>query len=327
MHTSEAEALDWVKRRFAELPVAGLLSAEPIRCDPAHGRITVTFQARREFTNLMGSVQGGMLTAMLDLAMSFAVLCSLEDGHVVPSLEVKTSFIAPAHPGEIVGDGMLVRKGRSIAFMEGRLTDRDGNLLATASATGQIRLAQGKIEVEAMEEGHEDEVVAQLVAAATLSVFRRRVTLDDPQAIVAAFHDQVVVHVGEGARVAEPVRGVQGHALDQEHGVKPSAPLEQRRPGPGDLPAVLVVAIVCGHPDDVVQNAVLRGEPGECRVVGSVAVESLGRQAVLRRGERQRVRYRISTAVSSSRFATTRGMCLRSAKRRRAEWAGWNWRG
>ena len=56
---------------------------------------------------------------------------------------------------------------------------------------------QGKIEVEAMEEGHEDEVVAQLVAAATLSVFRRRVTLDDPQSIVAAFHDQVVVHVGD----------------------------------------------------------------------------------------------------------------------------------
>ena len=56
---------------------------------------------------------------------------------------------------------------------------------------------QGKIEVEAMEEGHEDEVVAQLVAAATLAVFRRRVTLEDPQAIVAAFHEQVVVHVGD----------------------------------------------------------------------------------------------------------------------------------
>src|SRR5271169_5568238 len=56
---------------------------------------------------------------------------------------------------------------------------------------------QGKVEVEAMEEGHEHEVVAQLVAAATLAVFRRRVTLDDPQAIVAAFHEQVVVHVGD----------------------------------------------------------------------------------------------------------------------------------
>ena len=46
---------------------------------------------------------------------------------------------------------------------------------------------QGKVEVEAMEEGREQDVVAQLVAAATLAVFRRRVTLDDPATIVAAF--------------------------------------------------------------------------------------------------------------------------------------------
>jgi magnesium chelatase subunit I len=56
---------------------------------------------------------------------------------------------------------------------------------------------QGKVEVEAMEEGHEHEVVAQLVAAATLAVFRRRVTLNDPSAIVGAFTEQVVVHAGD----------------------------------------------------------------------------------------------------------------------------------
>jgi magnesium chelatase subunit I len=60
-----------------------------------------------------------------------------------------------------------------------------------------VTSTQGKIEVEAMEEGHEDEVVAQLVAAAVLSVFRRRVTLGDPSAIVAAFSEQVVVHAGD----------------------------------------------------------------------------------------------------------------------------------
>jgi magnesium chelatase subunit I len=56
---------------------------------------------------------------------------------------------------------------------------------------------QGKIEVEAMEEGHEEEVVAALVAAATLAVFRRRVTLENPSEIVAAFTEQVVVHAGD----------------------------------------------------------------------------------------------------------------------------------
>ncbi len=140
MHATETEALDWAKHIFAELPVAGLLTAQAIRCDPQHGRFTVSFQARRDFCNLIGSVQGGMLTAMLDLAMSFSVLCSIEDGHVVPSLEIKTSFIAPARPGEIVGEGMLVRKGRSIAFMEEQAHRPAGQLLTTASATAQIRL-------------------------------------------------------------------------------------------------------------------------------------------------------------------------------------------
>ncbi|HUD18794.1 MAG TPA: sigma 54-interacting transcriptional regulator, partial [Acidimicrobiales bacterium] len=56
---------------------------------------------------------------------------------------------------------------------------------------------QGKIEVEAMEEGHEEIVVAQLVSAAVLSVFRRRVTLDDPGTIIGAFTEQVVVHAGD----------------------------------------------------------------------------------------------------------------------------------
>ncbi len=140
MHISEADALDWARRVFTELPVAALLGARPLGCDPGKGLMKVEFEAKPAFCNLMGSVQGGMLTAMLDLAMAFAVLCALEDGHVVPSLEVKTTFIAPARPGKIIGEGALVRKGRTIAFMEGRLFDPDANLLATASATGQIRL-------------------------------------------------------------------------------------------------------------------------------------------------------------------------------------------
>ncbi len=56
---------------------------------------------------------------------------------------------------------------------------------------------QGKVEVEAMEEGRETEVIAQLASAAVLSVFRRRVTIDDPAAVLASFDGEVVVHTGD----------------------------------------------------------------------------------------------------------------------------------
>ena len=63
----------------------------------------------------------------------------------------------------------------------------------------------GKVEVEALEEGREEEVLARLVAAAVLSVFRRRVTLTDPATVLAAFEAEAVVHTGDDLASAEYV--------------------------------------------------------------------------------------------------------------------------
>ncbi|PWT85470.1 MAG: hypothetical protein C5B56_14030 [Proteobacteria bacterium] len=139
MARTEAEAMRWLEQRFAELPVAALLDASPLACDAGKGEVTIACTARPDFCNLLGWVQGGMLTAMLDIAMSYAVLVSLPDEQLIPSLEIKTTYIAPARPGRLLATGSTLRKGSSIAFMEGRLQDAGGALLATASATGQLR--------------------------------------------------------------------------------------------------------------------------------------------------------------------------------------------
>ena len=52
---------------------------------------------------------------------------------------------------------------------------RISDLQALVSST------QGKVEVETLEEGREEILLSQLVSAAVLVVFRRRVILDDPQ--------------------------------------------------------------------------------------------------------------------------------------------------
>lgn len=74
---------------------------------------------------------------------------------------------------------------------------RVSDLAALVSST------QGKVEVEALEEGREGEVVAQIASAAVLAVFRRRVTLADPAAVLAAFDAEVVVHAGDDLPAAE----------------------------------------------------------------------------------------------------------------------------
>ena len=139
MRTIEAEALDWIRRTYAGNPIATLLGADPLACDPGAGRITIAFEAKPEFCNLLGTVQGGMLAAMLDLVMSFSALCTMGGpGYVVPTIDMNTQFLAPAKPGRIVGEGAVVKKGRTITFMEGRLRDGHGTLLTTATASGQL---------------------------------------------------------------------------------------------------------------------------------------------------------------------------------------------
>jgi acyl-coenzyme A thioesterase PaaI-like protein len=44
----------------------------------------------------------------------------------------------PARPGPLVVEAQVTQLGRSIAFMEGRLTAEDGTMLATASTTARV---------------------------------------------------------------------------------------------------------------------------------------------------------------------------------------------
>jgi magnesium chelatase subunit I len=60
-----------------------------------------------------------------------------------------------------------------------------------------ISSTQGKVEIESLEEGRDEIILAQLLAAAVLLVFRRRVHLAEPQAVVGAFTEDTVVHAGD----------------------------------------------------------------------------------------------------------------------------------
>jgi uncharacterized protein (TIGR00369 family) len=54
---------------------------------------------------------------------------------VLPTLEMKTSFLRPALPGTLRGIGRVIKYGRTIAFTEGELYDHENRLLAKATAT------------------------------------------------------------------------------------------------------------------------------------------------------------------------------------------------
>ncbi len=139
MNIPAADPIAWIVESFRATPITTLLGAKLRSWDEEAGLIVTEYDGKSEFCNLIGTIQGGILTAMLDNAMSFAALAKLGEDFRVPSLEVKTSYIAAARPGRLVGEGKVVRAGRSIVFLEGRLFDEEGTLIATGSGTSMVR--------------------------------------------------------------------------------------------------------------------------------------------------------------------------------------------
>ena len=119
-------------------PAAMTLGWELSWVAPERGEIEVFFDARADFANPMGNVQGGFLAAMLDDTLGPALAATLGEGEFAATLELNVSFLRPATPGRITGTGRVVHRGGSIAFLAGELRDEPGDVLATATATIRI---------------------------------------------------------------------------------------------------------------------------------------------------------------------------------------------
>lgn len=117
---------------------AQTLGFEFVDADPDGGWIEVAFSATEAFTNPMGEVLGGFLSAMVYDTVGPALLATLAPDEFQETLELKTVFVAPARPGRLLGRGRVVRRRGTLAFLDATLTDATGALVATGTATATV---------------------------------------------------------------------------------------------------------------------------------------------------------------------------------------------
>ena len=123
----------------ANSQAAATLGKQVHAVDPARGYVKASFFAGENFLNRGGRIYGGFLAAMLDGLCGHAVRLTHEQpGTPQVTLELKTSFLAEARPGRLIGEGFVRHRGRSIAFAEAELRNLDGVLLAKASGTFKV---------------------------------------------------------------------------------------------------------------------------------------------------------------------------------------------
>lgn len=134
-----ATALD----RFPRPPCAELLGWHVVDARPEDGWICIGFEGRPEFLNPAGSIQGGFLAAMLDDTMGPAVFAATNGALYTATIDMNVSYLRPAKVGPLFGEGQVVRLGKTVAFVEGRLLDNEGAVVARATSSARL-VATGK---------------------------------------------------------------------------------------------------------------------------------------------------------------------------------------
>src|ERR1700738_430559 len=115
-------------------PAADLLVREIVSVDAASGEVKLRFMAKKEFANRHGTVQGGMLAAMLDSATGNAVMAKLPSHLTAVTTRLDTQFLKPAALGAIVATARLIHQDERSAEVVAELTDSVGQIVATARA-------------------------------------------------------------------------------------------------------------------------------------------------------------------------------------------------
>jgi uncharacterized protein (TIGR00369 family) len=90
--------------------------------------------------NPLGGVHGGWAATLLDSALGCAVHSTLQKGEAYTTAEFKVNLMRPITPntGEVVCEGRVVHRGRTLAVSEATLKDGNGKLLALGTETCSI---------------------------------------------------------------------------------------------------------------------------------------------------------------------------------------------
>ena len=126
---------------------AGAYPAPPIShqlgfilTEVSEGRAVFRGMPSERYLNPLGTVHGGWAATLLDSALGCAVHTLLEKGEAYTTAEFKVNLTRPIMPrtGEVICEGKVIHKGRTLAVSEATLKDGNGKLLAFGTETCSI---------------------------------------------------------------------------------------------------------------------------------------------------------------------------------------------
>ena len=99
------------------------------------GHATYRLDVVPEMLNPHGVLHGGAVYVMVDYSMGGATMSVLPPGDICATIEIKISYLAGVRDGTLTAQTDIIKAGRRVVFLESKVTDDDGKLVATASGS------------------------------------------------------------------------------------------------------------------------------------------------------------------------------------------------
>ena len=98
------------------------------------GTAEVVLEASSKHYNHSGTVHGGIISAFADVAMGAAIASKLKSGESFSTVSMNTGFFKAFSEGELTAKAVVVRRGRTTAYVECEVVS-EKDLIAKASST------------------------------------------------------------------------------------------------------------------------------------------------------------------------------------------------
>ncbi len=114
-------------------PIAELLGMRYV--SSGDGKAVIELDVTERHANPMGTLHGGVLCDLADLAMGAAFASTLAEGESFTTLELKINFLKTVWNAHLVAAAHVVKRGRTVGLVECDVTDEGGDLVARVSST------------------------------------------------------------------------------------------------------------------------------------------------------------------------------------------------
>ena len=123
-----------VEKALASRPAVAELIG--INVDEINGGHAVGYlETGPQHANPMGTTHGGVLCDLADAAMGMAFASTLAVGESFTTMSLSINFFRPVWQARLRAEAHVVRRGKTVGYVECEVADQDGKPVAKANST------------------------------------------------------------------------------------------------------------------------------------------------------------------------------------------------